>query len=40
MRDGRFEHCDFSEITATINRMPLRQLGWALLVEALNDLFN
>ncbi|WP_394146542.1 DUF6933 domain-containing protein [Vibrio atypicus] len=38
--EGGFEHCDLSEITATINRMPQRQLGWALSVEALNDLFN
>ncbi|NOH82091.1 hypothetical protein F0231_20460 [Vibrio sp. RE86] len=38
--DGGFERCDLAEITAKINRMPQRQLGWALSVEALNDLFN
>ncbi|MBJ6903552.1 hypothetical protein JG633_18180, partial [Vibrio cholerae] len=28
--DGGFEHCDLAQITAKINRMPQKELGWAL----------
>ncbi len=38
--DGGFEHCDLAQITAKINRMPQKELGWALSIDVFNELFN
>ncbi|OQQ02376.1 hypothetical protein BK412_13965 [Vibrio campbellii] len=38
--DGGFEHCDLAQTTAKINRMPQKELGWALSIDVFNELFN